>query len=52
MLEQMRVGYGKLNKDFRGYADEAVTSFQSNLDKLIARLDSTAPPAWPWANRP
>jgi len=31
---------------------EAVASFQATLDKLIARLDSTAPTAWPRANRP
>jgi hypothetical protein len=45
VLEQMRVRYGKLNKDFRGYADEAVANFQATLDKLIARLDGTAPAA-------
>jgi len=52
VLEQMRVYYGKLNRDFRGYADDAVTSFQATLDELIAKLASTAPVALPRANRP
>jgi hypothetical protein len=38
-LEQMRSRYGKLNQDFRSYADEAVASFKATLDELVARLD-------------
>jgi hypothetical protein len=45
VLKQMRIYYGKLNRDFRGYADEAVASFQATLDEHIAKLDSTAPVA-------
>jgi hypothetical protein len=52
VLEQIRVCYSNLNRDFRGYADEAVTSFQATLDELIANLASTAPVALPRANRP
>jgi hypothetical protein len=36
VLKQMQARYGKLNKDFRGYADEAVIAFQATLDGLIA----------------
>jgi len=52
VLEQIRICYSNLNRDFRGYADEAVTSFQATLDELIANLASTAPVALPRANRP
>jgi hypothetical protein len=40
VLEQMRACCGKLNRDLRGYAEEAMASFQATLDGFIARLDS------------
>lgn len=44
-LAQMRARYRHLHKDFRGYADEAVATFQATLDNLIARFaqESMAP---------
>jgi len=38
VLDQMRARYGKLNKDFRAHADEAVASFKATLDELVARF--------------
>jgi radical SAM superfamily enzyme YgiQ (UPF0313 family) len=42
VLELMRIRYGKLNKDFRGYAEEAVASFQGTLDGIIERYSMQA----------
>ncbi|MDR3671334.1 MAG: radical SAM protein [Holophaga sp.] len=42
-LAQMWIRYGKLSKDFRGYADGAVARFQATLGELAARVNP--PPA-------
>jgi len=34
----MRAKYRKIHKDFRVYAEDALTRFQANLDELVARL--------------
>ena len=44
-LGQVRSRYGKLNKEFRSCADEAVAAFQATLDELIARQAGTD---WSW----
>jgi radical SAM superfamily enzyme YgiQ (UPF0313 family) len=40
VLVQIRARYRKLNKDFRGYVNEAVAGFQATLDELIASKSS------------
>ena len=38
VLADMRAKYRKIHKDFRVYAEDALTRFQANLDELVARL--------------
>ncbi len=44
VVARMRSRYRRLHRDFRVYADEAVASFQSTMDGLIARLQTGLPP--------
>lgn len=42
VVARMRHRYRGLHKDFRIYADDALASFQTNLDEMIARLSAEA----------
>ena len=43
VVARMRTRYGRLHADFRGYAEEAVASFQATLDELIAGVAAGLP---------
>jgi hypothetical protein len=42
VVARMRHRYRRLHKDFRIYADDALASFQADLDEMIARLSAEA----------
>jgi radical SAM superfamily enzyme YgiQ (UPF0313 family) len=45
VVARMRSRYRRLHRDFRVYAEEAITDFQATMDDLIARLSAGLPPA-------
>ncbi len=47
VVARMRSRYRRLHRDFRVYAEEAITDFQATMDDLIARLSAGLPPAAP-----
>ncbi len=45
VLAEMRARYRKIHKDFRVYADDALASFKSTLDELIAKIAAQGTPS-------
>ena len=45
VVARMRTRCRRINKDFRAYAEEAVTDFQATIDDLIASLATGSTPA-------
>jgi len=47
VLAEMRRRYRKIHKDFRVYAEDALTRFNANMDDLIARIAAQGAPTPP-----